>query len=203
MKIYPSIPKEITRGAVVYAQDKLDGSCIRAEWSRKRGLYKFGTRKRLLGADEKPLGEAIEKINSKYSGGLSEIFRKHNWRKVVCFFEFFGPHSFAGSHKSEPHDVVLFDVAVDNRGILDPKDFIKLFKYIDTVDVLYHGKLTSEFIDSVKSGKLEGMTFEGVVCKGKSITPGRPMMFKIKSQAWINRLKVKCADNTKLFNELL
>jgi len=44
MKSYPSIPGKHTNGIPLTVFDKLDGSNIRAEWSKKRGFYKFGTR---------------------------------------------------------------------------------------------------------------------------------------------------------------
>ena len=106
----------------------------------------------------------------------------------------------------DPNDeltVTLFDVAADKKGILEPRDFLKIFKDIDIAPLLHHGNANSDFIAEVKEGRLEGMTFEGVVCKGKIVTPGRPLMFKIKSQAWLDRLKQKCGDDEKLFTELV
>jgi hypothetical protein len=44
------------------------------------------------------------------------------------------------------------------------------------------------------------MTFEGVVCKGSSTTKAAmPTMFKIKSKAWLEKLKEYCKGNDKLF----
>jgi hypothetical protein len=43
MKTYPSISRDIV-GQPIYAFDKLDGSNIRAEWSKKNGFHKFGSR---------------------------------------------------------------------------------------------------------------------------------------------------------------
>ena len=80
MKTYPSIPRKI-QNVPVYAFDKLDGSNIRAEWSKKKGFYKYGTRKRLLGSDEKPLGRAIELVNDVYGARLNRRFTdKHYLR---------------------------------------------------------------------------------------------------------------------------
>lgn len=123
MKEYPSIPREIDRDLLVYAFDKLDGSNIRAEWSRKTGFYKFGSRTVLI--DEKSsLGEAIGLIRNKYEKGLSKVFRDQRLERAICFFEFFGPNSFAGFHHPEPHDVVLIDVNPHKKGIDPPVDFI-------------------------------------------------------------------------------
>lgn len=55
MKQYPSINGQISYEFPVYVWDKLDGSNIRAEWSKKNGFYKFGTRERLLDSTDKVL----------------------------------------------------------------------------------------------------------------------------------------------------
>jgi len=47
------------------------------------------------------------------------------------------------------------------------------------------------------------MTFEGVVCKGKHVSPGYPLMFKIKNIDWIKKLKEECGDDEEKFKELL
>lgn len=45
MITYPSLDYYFDYPEIyIYAFDKLDGSNIRFEWSRKRGFYKFGTR---------------------------------------------------------------------------------------------------------------------------------------------------------------
>lgn len=202
MRSYLSISKEIIRGEFIYAFNKYDGSQIRAEWTRKNGFNKFGTKNRLLGEDEPILGEAISLVKNKYSDILAEVFKKNKYRKVICFFEFFGPNSFAGIHENEKHDVMLFDIAPDNHGILEPKVFLKILKYVEIAQVLHRGKLSSEFIDSIRNGTLPGMTFEGVVCKGRCTSPGIPLMFKIKNQDWLDKLKKRCGDNIRLFEEL-
>lgn len=202
MKTYPTIDAEIAREPI-YAFDKIDGSNMRAEWSRKRGFYKFGTRKRLLGEDEHILGKVPGLIRDKFSEELEKIFRKKRWDKVVCFFEFYGPNSFAGWHdENDEHTVTLIDVSPDRKGILEPRDFVKTFGHLDVAELLYRGNPNSEFIDSVRNRTLPGMTFEGVVCKGKFISPGRPLMFKIKSHEWYKALREKCNGDNKLFEEL-
>lgn len=52
-----------------------------------------------------------------------------------------------------------------------------------------------QFDNSVKQSTLDGMTFEGVVCKSGLNNRKQPMNFKVKSDAWINKLKNKYADN--------
>ena len=92
----------------IYAFDKLDGSQIRAEWSKKRKFWKFGTRRQLISKSNKEWGEAVEIIKTKYERDLHDIFVKNRFLKVTCYMEFWGTNSFAGNHMYEPHDVTLF-----------------------------------------------------------------------------------------------
>lgn len=203
MKEYPSIARQIDRGLDIYAFDKLDGSNIRVEWSRKAGFYKYGSRTCLMDAKHPELGQAVGLIESKYAQPLADIFRKERWDHVVAFFEFFGQSSFAGQHKQdEPHDVVLIDLAENKKGIMPPNLFVKTFGHLHIPAVLYTGRAGVQFEQSVRDGTLPGMTFEGVVCKG--VRKARHLtMFKIKNQAWINRLREFCAGDEKLFQRLL
>ena len=206
MEHYPSISKEPQSGAM-YFFDKLDGNNIRAEWGRKKGkwgeFWKFGTRNQLLDASNEDYGEAIQLIKDKYESALTEIFRKQQWQEVICFFEFWGKSSFAGRHvKEEPHTVTLFDIRVHKKGFILPRDYLKLVGHLDIAKLLHYG-YTSEIIEQVKNGTLANMTFEGVVGKeNKYVTPGIPNMFKIKSDAWLAKLKDYCNGDIVLFEKL-
>jgi hypothetical protein len=203
MKEYPSISPDIV-GQPIYGFDKLDGSNVRAEWSRKAGFYKFGKRHGLVDETDPLLGEAKGLIQEGYSEALARIFVKQRWMNAVCFFEFHGPSSFAGNHAAEPHKVTLFDLTAEKKGFLEPRDFLKLFSdQVETARLLYHGNPNRTFEESVRSGQLEGMTFEGVVCKGKLVSPGRPLMFKIKNRAWVEKLKTTYAGQPEKIVELL
>src|SRR3954447_20110607 len=61
-------------GRPFVAFDKLDGSNIRAEWDRKKGWHRFGSRRRLLGASLPFLGQAIRLILDGYGDGLAKVF---------------------------------------------------------------------------------------------------------------------------------
>lgn len=204
MKTYPTIARKITN-VDVYAFDKIDGSNIRAEWVRKHGSFvKFGSRKRLLGEDQGKIAVAQELISDNYLAELNKIFRDQRYEKVVVFFEVYGPNSFAGTHPDDVSDlrVTMIDVAPYKKGILPPKEFVRWFGALDVPPVLYHGKPSVPFVESVRNSTLEGMTYEGVVCKVQHKI-GRPFtMFKIKSTAWLSRLKDYCGDNQKLFEML-
>ncbi len=63
--------------------------------------------------------------------------------------------------------------------------------------------VTDEFVESVKNSTLNDMPFEGVVCKGALDNKTKqPVMFKIKSNAWLSKLKVHCKGNQQLFEQL-
>lgn len=203
MKSYPSITKDIRQGIYIYAFDKLDGSNIRAEWNIKKVFHKFGSRTQLIDRTHFPLGKAIDLIINKYQEDLSRIFVHQRWTDVLCFFEFYGPNSFAGTHANEDQTVTLIDINPYKEGIIEPSYFIKYFGHLDIPKVLYEGKVSSILFDQVKKSTLPGMTLEGVVCKGASDNKAKmPVMFKIKSQAWLDKLKNYCKDDINLLNKL-
>lgn len=205
MKSYPSITKDVRNDLYIYAFDKIDGSQIRAEWNSKRGFYKFGTKNQLIDASSNPWGRAIKLINDKYSNSLGKIFTEQKWKDAICFFELWGPSSFAGSHNFEENQTVtLFDVNPYKQGILEPRQFIHLFGHLDTPKALYEGQVSIELFDGVKQSTLQGMTFEGVVCKAANDKATKmPIMFKIKSKAWLDKVKIYCNGNEKLFEQLI
>ena len=201
MKSYPSISKEIRHDIYIYAFDKLDGSNIRAEWNSKRGFYKFGTKSQLIDTNSKPFGISIQLLKDKYEKDLSLVFNDQKWKDAICFFELWGKDSFAGNHNFEaPLDVTLFDVNPYKQGILEPQEFIRFFGHLDIAKVLYEGKISIELFDQIKQSTLPGMTFEGCVCKG--IDNGKLIMFKVKTKAWLEKLRVYCKGDTNLFSKL-
>ncbi len=198
MKKYPSIEANKILPGVVWAFDKLDGSNIRAEWSgKKRVFYKFASRKQLIDENTQILGEAISIIRSKYEKILSERFSVLKYESVVCFFEFFGAHSFAGQHEDESHDVVLFDIAPYKKGLLHPSQFTELAKDLDIPRVIYKGNMDNEFIQAIKKSTFKELTHEGVVCKNEY------GMVKIKTNSWLDAVKKKYGDNEKLLKMLI
>jgi hypothetical protein len=201
MEQYPSITKTI-QDLPIFAFDKLDGSNIRVEYSRKTGFQKFGTRHRLLDENDERFGDAIPIFRETLEETLTKLFLKHRFEKATAFLEYVGENSFAGYHENETHKLVLFDIHVYKRGILPPKEFLRAVgDLVETPAVLYVGKANSHLVEAVKTSTLDGMTFEGVVCKGERKT--RPVMFKLKSQAWLDRLKGKCGEDERLYKELM
>lgn len=206
MKHYPSFDGKVIDIPIV-AFDKLDGQNIRCEWDRKHGLHKFGSRKVLLGADHETMGRSIAMTLEKFGESLPRIFRDNRLEFVTCYFEFHGAKSFAGMH--EPDDptltTTLIDVDIYKKGMPVARDFLKMFEgKVDIPKVLYEGNPTVPFLDSVRNGTLEGMTFEGVVCKGAPLKRGfQPCMFKVKNHAWVEKVKARWGNDPKALADLL
>lgn len=201
VKSYPSIPYAITCDEPIVAFDKLDGSNVRAEWNKKKGWFKFGTRNRLVDISDPIFGKVPQIIVNKYGENLAKALQDNGYERAMCFFEFYGPSSFAGMHDlKEEQTVTLFDVAPFKRGILTPELFLKQFGHLDVPKVLWFGVVVDdEFIESVRESLLKGMTFEGVVCK----SVGKSVMFKQKTKKWLNKLKEHCGENRNLYNALM
>jgi len=205
MKEYISISRDIRYGVPVYAFDKLDGSNIRAEWTRKKKFFfKYGSRTQLIDSGHPFLGKSIELIQNKYEEELAKIFEKQRWHKVVAFFEYWSLNSFAGYHVDEPHQVTLIDVNPYKHGIVNPDEFIDLFGYTGIPTLVYRGNMNHEVEKEIRESRMPGITFEGVVCKIKvNGKTQHPVMFKVKTYAWLDKLKNHCKGNEQLYNQLL
>ena len=204
MKSYPSINGGVRHGVPVYVFDKLDGSNLRAEWTRKRGWVKYGRRNGLLDDTFPLLRNRGQALMEAQGPALAKVFKAQRWEKATAYFEFHGPGSFAGNHdETEDHQVSLIDVAVHRKGLLLPRDFVKLFDGVVPMASLLHvGNFTHDIKAQVEAGTFPGMTFEGVVAKGAYVSPGRPLMFKRKNQAWLDRLRAHCGDDDEMFRRL-
>jgi hypothetical protein len=207
MKSYPSIlnssqgPHEDCHVFVKY-----DGSNIRAEWSKKRGWYKFGTRNELLDRTNPIFGPAVDLFLEKYGDSLPLVFKKEkefrNCDNIIVFSEWFGAKSFAGMHKpDDPKNIVLFDVNPIKKGFLCAKDFLKFFGHLDVVELLAMRRFGNLLVKEVREGafgcsskyEIRNEIPEGVVCKGGS---GHKLwMAKIKTQQYYDKLKETYQDN--------
>lgn len=202
MKTYPSIPTKIDFKHEYVVFDKIDGSNIRAEWNDKQGFYKFGSRNQLLTEQQTQLFPSIDLIVEKYEDELSERFDNAKIARAICFFEYYGPNSFAGSHPDPVEDmtVTLIDINPYKKGIMLPDEFVDFCDGIDIPRIVHEGKIDEEFIDSVKNSQILDMTFEGVV--GKAINVKHHHMTKIKTRKWLDKLKEFCNNDPVLFNRL-
>ena len=195
MKEYPHIQastgnlfREI-QGAYIF--DKIDGSNIRAEWRRKRGWYKFGSKTQLLRPDDKFLGNAVTVFVDKMSEPLAKFAYDNKYTHLNVFMEYWGEHSFAGNHDlNDEMNLTLFDICPDNKGIVGPSRFLKLCGDLPVSLPNYFGQRnwTRGFVDSIRKGDSDIIpTFEGVV--GKSGDGHSLIMAKAKTQKWIDKVK--------------
>ena len=194
MKSYPKIPhfKHGPFGQKCYAFSKYDGSNFRAEYGKKRGWYKYGTRNVMIDKNTPMFGDAIELFLNKYGDDLSQVFRTKykSVENFVVFGEFFGEHSFAGKHTEEDKmDIVLFDVNQYKKGLLSPREFVDNFGHLDIPEIIYQGIYDTNFINDIKNNKFD--LKEGVVCKGTYKTKGGEIIWstKIKTNGWIQKVK--------------
>jgi hypothetical protein len=193
MKAYPSIPGSMGQdfrtipGAYIF--DKLDGSQVRAEWTKKAGWSKFGSKKRLLDTTDLLLGDAVAIFNATMAEPLTRLAVDNRWRYLIVFMELHGPGSFAGQHvKGEKKTLTLFDLCPDKKGVVGPHQFLRLTRKLDApvVTLLDQRNWTQGFVQEVRDGKLPDVTFEGVV--GKAGDGHKLVMAKAKTQAWIDKV---------------
>ena len=195
MQQFPSIAsyKKFSNQSCI-AFDKLDGSNVRFEWSKKRGWYKSGTRRQMLDETHPHMGEAPAIFLNKYGENLERIFNDNKEYKkkdsFTVFGEFFGSNSFAGVHEQyDDFDVVIFDVWIYKVGMIGPREFVKQFGHLHIPDIIYEGNLNVKFVKSVRRNDYD--LKEGVICKWGSTGKWKKdvNMCKIKTQQYIDRVK--------------
>jgi len=165
------------------------------------------------------LEEAVPIFNRTYrklgSYPISHKYGPDVGNEVTLFTEFLGDKSFAGMHQSDdPKRLILIDVSVTykNVGMVDPSQFCIDYGHFDDHPknqagskipeyhfsrFIYEGKYTGQFVEDVRTGKYN--VGEGVVCKG--MYAGKVHMVKIKTNAYMERLKVEFKDKWKNYWE--
>lgn len=192
MKTYPHIigsskaPRQ-----PCYAFYKYDGSNMRFEWTRKNGWWKFGCKNHLIDENDLQFPDVKSMFLNLYANHIEEYmfsyYGKKKLDKVTVFMEYAGENSFAGRHMpDEDKYLYLIDFNIHRKGIIGPKEFLKVFgDFFYTAPLVYEGNLTKQFIKDVRESKYP--TNEGVVCKGGS---GHKLwMCKIKTWEYLDRLK--------------
>lgn len=197
MKSYHSIPllnPKIDLGRKYYVFEKLDGSNMRAEWNPTKGFYKFGSRNILVDSST-PLGANAIPLMKAQEEAIGRVLKAKKIESAVCFFEFLGPHSFAGSHDytkdSGQFECILIDINVHKKGILPPSQYLEWFSGIVKLPILFCEGL----IDREDLEKLASITFEGIVAKADPEKRWEtPPMFKFKNKSWIERVRSTISD---------
>jgi len=187
---------------------KYDGSNIRVKYTQKRGFDLFGSKNCLIDESHPHLGEVVSVFTKSHADPLTKLFKKlyPNEREITVFGEFLGPSSFAGIHVvGEPKEFVMFDVMICGKQnkFVHPKDFVKIYAgEVRTAEVVYEGNMNDQLIADVRAGKYP--VNEGVVCKGMEKSGafrGGIWMCKIKTQAYLNKLKVRFGDEWEKYGE--
>jgi len=191
MKSYPSISRvdpALGWDQDLYTFDKLDGSNLRFEWSRKTGWFKYGTRKRLIDKSDPIFGPAIPLFMETLAEPIAEIAHNNKWVNIVAFAEYWGKNSLAGRHDpDDPKQLTLFDVSIYRYGMLGPKEFLEHFKYLNIPNFLGVKRWDKDFVNSVRSSSLDGITLEGVV--GKSGHYNDLTLVKCKTNNWFDAIR--------------
>lgn len=194
-------------GIPIIAFDKLDGSNLRFEWSKKRGFYKSGSRNVMIDENSDQFGLGVKIFKEKYEEPMSRIFTTKKYRDIlsfVCFAEFVGKKSAFGQHdfENDKFDVVLFDVDRYKKGFVPPKEFVDDFGDLGIPNIVYTGNLNKEFIGRVKANEFN--LSEGVICKGKiQSKKDREQLYycKAKTDDWFRRLRLS-GDERLIAEEL-
>ena len=187
MERYPSIDgsSKAPLGKPCIAFYKYDGSNLRWEWNPKKGWFKFGTRTQLFDKNTELYNQAIPlfmKMGDEIVRRVKSVERE--CQRITAYTEFFGASSFAGTHlMDEPKELRLFDVYLFKKGLMKPRQFLKVFGDMpQTAEVFWEGTLGKDFINKVRN-QSEGILNEGVVCKGDDF------MVKIKTKHFLDKLK--------------
>jgi hypothetical protein len=207
---YPSIinsSKAPRKSCIAF--NKLDGSNFRAKYTAKSGFDSFGTRTQQIDETTPFWGKMVEIFKTNQQPILEKLFKTdklfRDFREITVYGEFFGEHSFAGRHdETEAQKIIIFDILLGHkqRKFLRPQDFIKIIgSEVEIPDVIYNGNLNDSFIQEIRDNTTLN---EGVICKGTEPSGafmGGIWMCKIKTQAYIDKLKEKFKDDWVKYGE--
>lgn len=193
------------------AFEKLDGTNIHWVWKPNMGWLDYGTRR-----DRFPLNNSgVRQFEAAHPelAGIDQLWDqdplnslefylwnhpKYNTaQEVIVFTEYLGPNSFAGSHKlGDKMQLVIIDVMVDGK-FISPEQMLEDFKKWNLAKVIYQGKFSGQLFIDVRKGKYD--VKEGVVVKG--VVGDQVYMAKIKTQAYLDKLKEIFKDDWKKYGE--
>jgi len=222
MKHYDSFENikydQLLLGEEVWAFNKLDGQNFCARYSPKhKDFVMYGSKTQNIDETSEQFGDAVRYFESKIAIPVRNIIRANSGKgdvfnsveEITVFCEWFGENSFSGFHvEGDELRLSLIDLFLKKRGYIEPKPYYNMFKEnIEIPELIYRGKLTKEFIDSIVNNDWTDPNCqyptvkEGVVCKRSTLMKGQRMpKCKVKTNWWVNKLKSKYPNN---FNELL
>jgi len=190
MKTFPSI-RQARKPFKAHIFDKLDGTNLRFSWDQKQGWYEYATRTRSLPQDHQLYREGYEIFLERFADAIAAVASRQGWKRLDAFFEFYGQNSFAGRHDlNEAHTITLLDLAPNTRGLLNPLEFLEWFNDLEIARYLGQVEWNEAYIEAVRAGSIQGVTFEGVVAKAED----KQRMAKAKTQAWIDRVMAEYGE---------
>lgn len=195
-------------GEEVWAFNKLDGQNFGVKYNaRTKEFTDFTSRKCNVDENHEQFGGAVKYFKTNYEQILKDIVKENSGKKglfcgvdeVMFFFEWYGEKSFAGFHQEDDElRLALIDVFLKKKGYIEPKPFYDIFCGRDdilTPELIYRGKLTQEFIDSINNNDWteEGCEYpnikEGVVIRRSTLMKGQRMpKVKTKTKWWLTEL---------------
>lgn len=201
---YPKIPDETNcplKQCIAF--EKLDGTNLHWTWNSIDGWVSFGTRRDQFAFTDDGINEFNQAHTNlqgapwlfkwEISPGLDDMFHAVQAKKVVLFTEWWGKKSFAGQHeRADTMFLTPFDVEIDGK-MLPPISFINMFVNYVIPKVVYRGKYTGQLIEDIRNGKYA--VNEGVVIKG--MVKDQVYMTKVKTKAYMEKLKIQFKDNWK------
>ena len=138
----------------------------------------------------KSMREDFEKI----SYHLSETLCKQLtvvYQAPVVFAEWFGPNSFAGSHRAnDKKELRIFDIQINGK-FLSPEELVTNFASCNLAKVIYTGKYSGQLVEDIRNGKYP--VVEGAVIKG--IADKELYMAKVKTNTYLKKLQEQFKDN--------
>ncbi len=208
--VYPKIPD--TLGCPLkqcVAFEKYDGTNIHWTFQPLYGWLDFGTRRDRFAINNggvrqfeqaHPELAGVDKLwdqDSKLELFLMDNPKYNSAKEIIVFTEYFGPNSFAGQHRpKDAMQLVIFDIQVDGK-IIPPEQFIEDFTQFNIAKIVFQGKFSGQLFVDVRKGKYD--VKEGVVIKGS--VGDQVYMAKIKTEAYMDRLKNEFKDNWKEYWE--
>jgi hypothetical protein len=202
-------------GEEIWAFNKLDGQNFCAKYSPKQKEFSmFGSKTQNVDETSEQFGKAVEYFKANMANIIRDIIIENSKKRgifngineITIFCEWYGENTFSGFHvEGEELKLCLIDVFLKKKGYIEPKFFYELFNgKIEIPEVVYRGKLTNDFIQSIQNNDWTDSNCqypkikEGVVCKRSTLMKGQRLpKSKIKTKWWLDKLTKLYPDRWK------